>query len=162
MKNCSTLYVGIDEHKESLAVAVASSNEPWCRPAIVMPNNVARIAKFLTEQKVQGEVKVVYEAGPGGFVLQRELEKKGFDCRIAAPSLIPRMPGQRKKTDRIDATNLALSYRAGQLTFCTVPTDDQEAARSLVRCRQDISEDCRRTKARILSLLRRNGYKCQA
>jgi len=162
MENCNTFYVGIDEHKDSLVTATASSNEPWCRPAIKLPNNIAKIVALLKKLSKEGDVNVVYEAGPGGFVLQRELAKKGFNCQVAAPSLIPKIPGKHRKTDKLDATYLALSYRAGQLTFCKVPTAEQESTRTLLRCREDMSEDMRRTRLRILSFLRRQGLRCPA
>lgn len=162
MENCTTFHVGVDEHMDSLVVAVASSRESWCRPAIKLPNSVAKVGGFLSKLGGEGEVKVVYEAGPGGFILQRELRKRGFDCVVAAPSLIPKIAGQRRKTDKLDATHLALSYRAGQLTFCKVPTFEQESVRTLVRCREDMGQDMRRTRVRILSLLRRQGLRCKA
>lgn len=162
MNNSTTLYVGIDEHKDSLVVAVASSKEPWCRPAVKMPNTITKLTRLLGTLELEGQARVVYEAGPGGFALQRTLEQKGFDCEVAAPSLIPRAAGQRRKNDRRDAENLALLYRGSQLSFCRVPTNSQESVRSLVRCREDMSEDVRRTRMRILSLVRRQGVKCTA
>lgn len=160
MGNSITFHVGVDEHKDSLVAAVVSSKELGCRPAVRF--TPSKLLKLLTELSKQGEVRVVYEAGPGGFALQRRLESKGFDCRVAAPSLIPKISGKRQKTDKIDAVHLALSYRAGQLTFCRVPTADQEKTRALVRCREDISEDVRRTRLRILSFVRTLGLSTRA
>ena len=160
MSNFITFYIGVDEHKDSLVTAVASSNEPGCRPAVRLTQS--KLVKMLTVLSKEGEVCVVYEAGPGRFALQRHLESKGFDCRVAAPSLIPRIVGKRQKTDKIDAAHLALSYRAEQLTFCRVPSAAQERTRALVRCREDISEDMRRTRLRILSFVRTMGLATQA
>ena len=74
----------------------------------------------------KGEVRCCYEAGPCGYWLQREFQKKGFSCMVVAPSLIPRKPGERVKTDRRDARKLACTLRAGQLTEVRPPTEEEE------------------------------------
>src|SRR6266566_6470983 len=79
-----------------------------------------------------------YEAGPCGFDLQRYLHTKGIACDVIAPALIPRRAGNRVKTDRRDAAQLAVLYRAGALTASHIPTEQEEAVRDLLRCREDL------------------------
>ena len=86
-------------------------------------------------------VRCCYEAGPCGFDLQRYLHTKGIACDVIAPALIPRRAGNRVKTDRRDAAQLAVLYRAGALTAIHIPTEQEEAVRDLLRCREDICTD---------------------
>jgi len=81
------------------------------------------------------EVRVAYEAGPTGYALHRQLAAMGIDCMVVAPSLIPKQPGNKVKTDRRDALKLARLLRSGDLTPVWVPDDAHEALRSLVRAR---------------------------
>ena len=83
---------------------------------------------------------------------------KGIECSVVAPSLIPRRSGDRIKTDRRDAVNLARLFRAGELTSIYVPTVEDEAIRDLVRCRDDIKRFERKARQRLLSFLLRHGY----
>lgn len=92
---------------------------------------IGRLKKKLAKEK--GEVKCVYEAGPCGYGLYRQLKKAGFGCEVIAPSLIPRKVGQQVKTNRLDARRLGILYRGGQLTAVRVPDDEQEALRDLLR-----------------------------
>jgi transposase len=101
--------------------------------------------------------RVCYEAGPSGYDTHRQIASLGFDCDVAAPSLIPRRSGCRVKTDRIDARNLARLHRAGELTFCRVPTPEEEAVRDLIRVREEIKSDRRVARQRIRSFLMRHG-----
>src|SRR5436305_2385496 len=98
-----------------------------------------------------------YEAGPCGFELQRALAAREIPCEIIAPALIPRRPGDRVKTDRRDAGHLAILYRAGALTAIHIPTDQEEAARDLLRCREDIRADLLRARHRLSKFLLRHG-----
>ena len=102
-------------------------------------------------------VVACYEAGPTGFALMRELRAKGVDCRVIAPALISRKPGDRVKTDRRDARNLAELLRAGLLTEVHAPTPDQEAVRDLSRAREDAVSDRKRARHRLSKLLLRRG-----
>jgi transposase len=80
-------------------------------------------------------LRFCYEAGPCGYGIQRQLSAVGHKCAVVAPSLIPRKPGERIKTDRRDAINLAKLHRAGELTSVWVPDPSHEAIRDLVRAR---------------------------
>jgi len=104
------------------------------------------------------EVRCVYEAGPCGYPLARKLRKAGIRCDVIAPSLTPRKPGDRVKTNRRDARNLARLYRAGELTVIEVPNESQEAVRDLTRAREDVREDLTRRQHRLSRFLQRHGY----
>ena len=127
-------YVGLDVHKDSIAVAVADAGgrEPryWGEIAN-RPEEVRRLLSRLEspEQRLQ----LCYEAGPCGYGLYRQLVARGYDCSVVAPGLIPRKPGQRVKTDRRDCLSLARLDRAGELTPVWVPDAAQEAMRDLSR-----------------------------
>jgi transposase len=102
-----------------------------------------------------GPCRVVYEAGPTGFSLARALRAAGVDCLVAAPSKLQRPPGDRVKTDRNDALHLARLLKLDQITEVIVPSPGQEAARDLVRAREDIRGDLMRSRHRVSKLLLR-------
>jgi transposase len=139
MNEFSSDYVGLDVHKDSIAVAVArwGRGEPEYLGEIA--NSAAAIRKLLKRLSPDGEVlSFCYEAGPCGYGLQRELTALGHRCEVVAPSLIPRKAGERRKTDRRDALSLARLHRAGDLTAVWVPDKEQEAIRDLTRAREDM------------------------
>jgi len=104
-----------------------------------------------------GPVAVVYEAGPTGFGLARFLTARGTRCVVAAPSKLHRPAGDRVKTDTRDALLLARLLRLGEITAVTVPSLAQEAARDLVRVREDVRADLMRARHRTSKLLLRQG-----
>lgn len=158
MSNGNT-YVGLDTSKETIHVAVL---RPGASQALAsqMPNDpaaVRRLTRKLLREADGGEVVMAYEAGPCGYALQRQVEKLGARCLVVAPSLIPKKPGERIKTDRRDARKLAEYLRNGQLTEVKPPSVEQEAARDLVRCREDLIEDRARIRHRIAKMMLRRG-----
>ena len=102
---------------------------------------------------------VAYEAGPSGYWLYRYLTRRGLSCAVVAPSLIPRKPGDRVKTDRRDAVTLARLLRSGDLTSIYVPTVDDEALRDLSRAREDAVHDLKRSKVRLKAFLLRQDIR---
>jgi transposase len=102
-------------------------------------------------------VRVAYEAGPTGYGLARACAAAGIACTVAAPSKIPRAPGDRVKTDRRDAVRLARLLRLGELVAVRVPEPHEEAARDLVRAREDARGDLMRARHRLSKLLLRHG-----
>jgi transposase len=120
------------------------------------------ILRFVDRLRRQGSVTCCYEAGPCGFKLQRALQQRKFPCDVIAPALIPRRPGDRIKTDRRDAGHLAVLYRAGALTAIHIPTEQEEAARDLLRCREDIRADLLRARHRLSKFLLRHGRRFTA
>jgi transposase len=117
---------------------------------------IGRLKKKL--EKETGRVKCVYEAGPCGYGLYRTLKASGYDCDVIAPSLTPRKPGERVKTNRLDARRLALYYRAGELTPVRIPDENQEALRDLLRARDDVRRNLQQSRQRLSGCLLRHGY----
>src|SRR5260370_3131735 len=103
------------------------------------------------------ELRFCYEAGPCGHGIQRQLSATGHDCVVVAPSLIPKRPGDRIKTDRRDASSLAKLHRAGELTAVWVPDARHEAMRDLVRARLDAVHALRRARQQLSGFLLRQG-----
>lgn len=124
-----------------------------------LPTNTGRLVKWLrrVERRWVGELRVCYEASGAGYVLYRELTAKGIHCEVVAPSLIPRKPGDSRKTDGIDAEHLAFQYRNGSLTMVSVPEREDEALRAVVRLRSAVMRDLKRAKQQLLCHLTRNG-----
>lgn len=154
----STTVVALDAHKKFLQVAMligrAKEFIEWTvanEPAAIrrMVRKILRLAK--------GRVRICYEAGPCGYALKREIEKLGVECVVIAPSLIPRKPGDRIKTDRRDARKLAELFRAGLLTEVAPPTEGEESLRDLCRCREDANGDYHRAQHRLNKMLLRRG-----
>ncbi len=149
----SIAYVGMDVHQDFIEVlGVAKKGEEVLFRFRVTNEEKALVGKF---RRLLGryELYCCYEASGCGYVIWRILRKMGIFCEVIAPSLIPHRPGDRIKTDKRDALNLALLYRAGLLTSVHVPSEEEEKIRSLVRCREAINGDVVRSKQRILKLL---------
>ena len=151
-------YVGLDVHKEMIAVSVAQAHGGEVRFVGEVRNTPEAIAKLAKQLSKGGEVlSFCYEAGPCGYGLQRQLAKLGFDCQVIAPSLIPKKAGDRVKTDRRDSLMLARLHRAGELTAVWIPDGEQEALRDLTRGREDMKHLQRQAKQRLLAFLLRHG-----
>ena len=151
MRHFSTLYVGLEVHKESIAVAYA----PEERAAEVVflgtigtrQCDIDKLVRQLTSKAKQ--LVFVYEAGPCGYWLYRYLTKQHLLCWVVAPSLVPKKAGDRVKTDRRDATQLARLMRSGDLTPVDVPAVEDEAIRDLARARADAIRDRKAAKNRL-------------
>jgi transposase len=154
-------YIGLDVHKESIAVAVARAGRevPEFRGEIAnRPQAVAKLVDRLS-QEFEGELlQFCYEAGPCGYGLYRQLLELGQDCQVVAPSLIPKKPGERIKTDRRDAGKLAQSLRSGDLTAVWVPDEEQEAMRDLTRARDDLKAQERKARQQLNAFVLRHGH----
>ncbi|HKC12331.1 MAG TPA: IS110 family transposase [Vicinamibacteria bacterium] len=152
-------FVGLDAHKKTIAVAMLPPAE---RVPIAweIPNEPASVRRMVrkVEREGSGEVRFCYEAGALGYSLQRQIVEAGSgSCMVVAPSLIPRKPGERIKTDWRDARKLAELFRAGLLTEVQPPTPEDEAVRDLCRAREDLREDLTRCRHRLGKMLLRKG-----
>lgn len=152
----STTIIAFDQHAATTVAAVLLPNHRT--PALhALTSDCPTIVRFVERFRRQGPVTCSYEAGPCGFELQRALTAREIPCDVIAPALIPRRAGDRVKTDRRDAGQLAILYRAGALTAIHIPTDQEEAARDLLRCREDIRADLLRARHRLSKFLLRHG-----
>ena len=122
MPQSRTLYVGLDVHKESIAVAyVAQAHGAEVISLGTIGTRQCDIDKLIRQLRSKSKQLVfVYEAGPCGYWLYRYLMKQGYVCWVVAPSLIPKKPGNRVKTDRRDAMQLARLMRSGDLPLSGV------------------------------------------
>jgi transposase len=152
----STTIVAFDQHAATTVAAVLPPGHrtPALHP---MTSDPSTLGRFVERLRRQGPVQCCYEAGPCGFELQRYLGGRQVPCDVIAPALIPRRAGDRIKTDRRDAGQLAVLYRAGALTPIHIPTEQEEAARDLLRCREDIRADLLRARHRLSKFLLRHG-----
>ncbi|MDH3214889.1 MAG: transposase [Candidatus Krumholzibacteria bacterium] len=142
------IWVGLDVHLDSITAAILEDDAQ--QPEVVtLSGDLMKVRRLFRRLSKKGPVRACYEASGSGFVLQRVLSRDGFHCEVIAPSLIPRKPGDRRKTDRLDAVMLARLYRSGHLTSVHVPTEDQEALRRLLRLRYTYQVYSKATKLRI-------------
>ena len=161
MHHSSTLYVGLDVHKDSIAVAYVAKDHDaeviYLGPIGTRQCDIDQLAR-----KLHAKAKYlvfVYEAGPCGYWLYRYLTHKGYDCWVVAPSLIPKKAGDRVKTDRRDAVQLARLMRSGDLTPVYVPKVEDEAIRDLSRAREDTLHDLKTAKLRLKAFLLRHDLR---
>lgn len=149
-------FVGLDVHAETIAVAVAEG-DGMVRSLGTIPNRFDSLRKLVKKLGPPGQLKACYEAGPTGYVVYWQLTQLGVACEVVAPTLVPKKPGERVKTDRLDAEKLARCYRSGDLTAVWVPDEEHEALRDLVRAREAAKKDQLRARHRLSKFLLRRG-----
>lgn len=159
MEQYTEAFVGIDTAKNKHALAIADpGRDGEIRYLGEIDSAPAAVQRMI--RKLAGRYEKLYfcyEAGPTGYGLYRQVRALGHDCIVVAPSLVPKRPGERVKTNRRDAVTLARLLRAGDLTPVWVPDAVHEAVRDLVRARTAASEDLRRKRQQLLSFLLRHG-----
>ncbi len=147
-------FVGLDVHARSVVAGVLDAVSGEVRTERLLAEGGQVVDWVLG---LPGPVRVAYEAGPTGFGLARAFDRVGIACTVCAPSKLERPPGDRIKTDRRDAIRLARLLRLGELVAVRVPTESEEAARDLVRARDDARGDLMRARHRLSKLLLRRG-----
>ena len=158
-RSASTVYVGMDVHKDSVMVAVLPERAPQPIAVDRLPNDLAVLRRFFARLVRDGAVvQACYEASGAGYVLQRALAEWGHACVVIAPSLTPQRPGHLRKHDKRDAIELARLFRAGELVPIRIPSSADERVRDLVRCRQTLQQNVLRARHYVSKFLARRGF----
>ena len=152
MVESTTVTVGLDVHARSIRVAALRADE--LLEERTLPYDEQAVERVLRRWPT---VRCCYEAGPTGFGLYRHLTERGIDCALVAPGLVPQRPGERVKTDPRDARKLARLLAGGLLEPIHVPSRELEAARDLVRAREDARLDRMRDRQRLSNFCLRHG-----
>jgi transposase len=157
------MYVGLDVHKDSIAISLADGERgSKVRFYGTIGGDLADLDKAVRKLRIAHPLAIfhfVYEAGPCGYDIYRYLARNKYDCIVVAPSMIPKCSGDWIKTDRRDSITLASLHRAGELTAVYVPLEADEAARDLVRAREDAVTSLRVKKQQLKAFLLRHGIK---
>jgi transposase len=158
MSQSRTRFIGMDVHKDSIAVAYVAQEhgaEVTCLGSL--GTRQSDLDQLVRKRPSKAKhLLLIYEAGPCGSWLYRSLTKTGSDCWVVAPSLIPQKPGDRVKTDRRDAVQLARLARSGDRTAVDVPQVAEEAIRDLTRAREDAISDCKDATFRLKAFVLRH------
>jgi transposase len=154
-RDAGPIHLGLDTSKNSIAVGILRPDEVSPDTEKIV-NDEASVRRLVDRFADRSALRVCYEAGPLGFSLYRLLRSMGVACDVVAPSLVPRSPGDRVKTDRRDCRRLARLHRAGELTVIRVPTPAEEAVRDLCRARADMVADQTRARHRLVKFLLRH------
>jgi hypothetical protein len=150
------IHLGLDVHKDTISVAILTHDRDG--PDVErITHDEASIRRLVSRFPDPRRLRACYEAGPTGYELARLLASMDVRCQVIAPSLIPKAPGDRVKTDRRDCRRLARLHRAGALVAIRIPTIQAEAVRDLCRARADMVEDRTRARHRLGKFLLRHG-----
>ncbi len=156
MEQHSDIFVGLDTSKLKISVAIATGERNGeVRFYGDIPSDPGSVVDKLATRGAR--LHFCYDAGPTGYDLHRQITAMGHDCVVVAPSLIPKRPGDRVKTNRRDAVSLARLHRAGELTSVWVPDAGHEAVRDLVRAREAASDALKRSRQQLQAFLLRHG-----
>ena len=150
------IYLGMDVNKESITIAVLPADAKTPTRLERLPNDLPKLKRWLDRAARDGEC-ACYKASGAGFVLHRARRQWGYACEVIAPSLIPKRPGVQRKHDKRDATDLARSYRAGELTVVRIPSEAEERVRDVVRYRETFQREILKSRHYILKFLARRG-----
>ncbi len=156
------IHIGLDVHNESIAISIAPSNSTEVRRWGVSGGtheHVQRALKQIQAAHPDATLKLCYEAGPRGFPLCRFVRGLGHECILVCPSRVPRRPGDRVKTDRRDADQLARLLRAGELQGIHIPEPEDEAMRDLLRSRDQVRRAQHRARQQLKMFLLRHNFR---
>jgi transposase len=159
MRNDITAFVGLDVHKDSIALAVADPGRAAPRFVGTTGPQLAQLLKALSHLGQPQATLIAYEAGPCGYGLTRQLAAHGYRCEVIAVAKIPRKPGERIKTDRRDTLTLARYLRSAELTPVVIPDERDEAIRDLSRSREDAVRARLKARQQLKAMLLRHGYR---
>lgn len=152
------LFVGIDVDDKAYNVCIYNPLSDEIDQYKCGPSPDLLVRSFKKRKLDVNSVRVCYEASYIGYSLQRKIQEKGYNCKITAPSLIPKQPGAKQKTDKIDSIKLAKYYSKDLLTFIYIPDEEDESVRDLLRSRQFLVAQRTKIKNHILSMCRRLGW----
>ena len=163
MTKSNILFIGMDVHKESIEIAIADDGpQGEVRRYGRIGGSIDALKKTVRKLVSTGKsLHFCYEAGPCGYELYRYLTDAGHICIVVAPSLIPKKPGDKVKTDKRDAIQLVRLFRAGELTPVYVPDREDEAMRDLSRAREDAMIIQKSARQRLKSFLLRHNIRYQ-
>ena len=156
------LFIGLDVHNDSIAISTAPSDSTEVRRRGIIGGTHEHVQRFIQQlHKAHpgATLKFCYEAGPRGYPLCRFLRGLGQECIMVCPSRVPRRPGDRVKTDRRDADQLARLYRAGELSGIHVPEPEDEAMRDLLRSREQVRSAQHRARQQLKMFLLRHNFR---
>lgn len=160
MTKSNILFIGMDVHKESIVISMADDDRSEVRRYGSIGGTLSDFKKVLRKFVSSGkDLFFCYEAGPCGYELTRFIVSQGHQCIVVAPSLIPKKPGDKVKTDKRDADNLTRLLRAGDLTAVYVPNAEDEAIRDLSRAREDAVLVHKSARQRLKSFLLRHNIR---
>lgn len=160
MTQSNILFIGMDVHKESIVLSLADDDRSEVRRYGTIGGQLNDFKKTLRKLVSTGkDLFFCYEAGPTGYELYRYIVSQGHQCIVVAPSLIPKKPGDKVKTDQRDADNLTRLLRSGDLTAVYVPNEEDEAIRDLSRAREDAVLVYKSAKQRLKSFLLRHNIR---
>lgn len=153
----SIAFAGLDVHQETIRIALLAEGSDSFAEEATIQNRYGAVRKCFRRLSGRYELRCCYEASGAGYVVHRWLSELGIFCSVIAPSKMPKRPGDRNKTDRRDARNLARWFRAGDLTEVHIPSTEEESVRSLVRCRETLGREVVKSKQYVLKFLSSRG-----
>jgi transposase len=156
VSHLAPIHLGLDVHRDTISVGILEPDQQV--PEVDrIPHEEPSVRRLVGRLGDPRMLRACYQAGPTGYDLARLLSSIGVSCQVIAPSLIPKGPGDRVKTDTRDCRRLARLHRAGELVAIRIPTPAEEAVRDLCRARADMVEDRTRARHRLSKFLLRHG-----
>ena len=161
MNKHNILFIGLDTHKDFHEVAYCEDgrgNMPMHYGRVPSSKvSIKKLIRHFESKYPNATLHFVYEAGPCGYWIYRFITSLGHCCYVVSPSLIPKKPGERIKTDRRDALKLVKLLKSEDLTPIYVPEPEDEAVRDLSRARETAMKDLKDAKYQLKALLLRNN-----